>query len=85
MSLAKVRIPSLKRVQRLITTLIGEGSKQKVDRSKLQPLIFPYTRTAALVQAPYIHHYKNAFAAKEMVLAWLLTLPLWMWITSKGM
>ena len=84
MSLAKVRLPSLKGLQRLINTLIGEGSKQKVDRSRLQPLIYPYSRTAALVQAPYLHQYKNGFAAKETVLAWIITAPLWLYITSKG-
>lgn len=76
-------LPALKNAQRLVNTLIGE-SKTKVDRSRLQPMIVPYTSTAQWVQIPIGHYYKNAFAFKQIVWATIITAPLWLWITSKG-
>lgn len=73
-----------KNVTRLLTTLMGSGGKKKVDPKSLTPMVYPYTRTAQWIQTDWVHLWKNAWMYRYMSYAWLTTVPLWLWIDSKG-
>ena len=83
-SAANKVVPQLKNVTRLLTTLMGSGGKKKVDPKSLTPMYYPYTRTAQWIQTDWVHLWKNAWMYRYMSYAWLTTVPLWLWIDSKG-
>ena len=83
-SALKQAVPKLKNASRLLTTLMGTSQRKKVDPKSLTPMIYPYTLTAKAIQFPWVYFYKNAWWWRYYLYAWIVTSPLWFYITTKG-
>lgn len=73
----------MRTIGRLMATAWG-GKVKKVDRSQLQPLVYPYTFTACLIQENWIFYYKQCWWPRYYLYANIICYPLWVWIHFKG-
>lgn len=77
---------SLRSVARAMATMWGsQASKHaKVDPSQLQPMIFPYTLTAQVIQFDWVFFLKQCWWPRYWVYASIACYPLWIYIHHKG-
>ena len=76
---------SLRNVTRLAASLWGNSAKQaRVDPSQLQPMVYPYTWTASLIQFDWIYMLKQGWWPRYWLYANIICYPLWVWIHFKG-
>jgi hypothetical protein len=78
---------SLRHVARAMATMWGGqvAKRPKVDPAQLQPLIYPYSWTAKVIQFDWLYMYKNAWFPRYWLYATIVCYPLWVWIHFKGM
>lgn len=73
-------------VPRLLATMLGNNSRSvaKLDWTKCQPMVYPYTMTAKLIQQDWIFFYKQCMFPRYYLYANIICFPLWAWITFQG-
>jgi hypothetical protein len=64
--------------------MLGSANKKKVDPKTLTPMIYPYTWTAMMIHFPHVYEWKASWMWRYYTYSFVLFLPLWAWITSKG-
>lgn len=76
---------SVRNVARRMATMWGDQArKPKVDRSQLQPLIYPWSYTANVVQQDWIFFLKQCWWPRYWLYASIICYPLWIYIDMKG-
>lgn len=70
--------------RRLATSAVRGSQAKKVNPKDLQPMIYPYTLTARLIQFPYKYYFNNSWMHRYLFYSFVLCYPLWIWIHFKG-